>query len=41
MEFAVAEGNRNYAVEMGESLTLLSAAIHGLDEEIRRFRVRG
>lgn len=38
---AIAEGNRNYAVEMGESLTLLSAAIHGLDEEIRRFRVRG
>lgn len=38
---AIAEGNRNYAVEMGESLALLSAAIHGLDEEIRRFRVRG
>jgi methyl-accepting chemotaxis protein len=38
---AIAEGNRNYAVEMGESLTLLSGAIHGLDEEIRRFRVRG
>ncbi len=38
---AIAEGNRSYAVEMGESLTLLSAAIHGLDEEIRRFRVRG
>jgi methyl-accepting chemotaxis protein len=38
---AIAEGNRNYAVEMGESLTLLSEAIRGLDEEIRRFRVRG
>jgi methyl-accepting chemotaxis protein len=38
---AIAEGNRNYAVEMGESLMLLSEAIRGLDEEIRRFRVRG
>jgi methyl-accepting chemotaxis protein len=38
---AIAEGNRNYAVDMGESLTLLSDAIRGLDEEIRRFRVRG
>jgi hypothetical protein len=38
---AIAEGNGDYAVEMGESLTLLSQAIRGLDEEIRRFRVRG
>jgi methyl-accepting chemotaxis protein len=38
---AIAEGNGNYAMEMGESLTLLSEAIRGLDEEIRRFRVRG
>jgi methyl-accepting chemotaxis protein len=38
---AIAEGNRNYAVDMGESLKLLSDAIRGLDEEIRRFRVRG
>ena len=38
---AIAEGNGNYAIEMGESLTLLSDAIRGLDEEIRRFRVRG
>jgi methyl-accepting chemotaxis protein len=38
---AIAEGNGNYAMEMGESLTLLSDAIRGLDEEIRRFRVRG
>jgi len=37
----IAEGNGNYAMEMGESLTLLSEAIRGLDEEIRRFRVRG
>jgi methyl-accepting chemotaxis protein len=37
----IAEGNGNYAIEMGESLTLLSEAIRGLDEEIRRFRVRG
>lgn len=38
---ALAEGNGSYAVEMGESLTLLADAIRGLDEEIRRFRVRG
>jgi len=38
---AIAEGNGDYAVEMGEPLTLLSEAIRGLDEEIRRFRVRG
>ena len=38
---AIAEGNRNYAVDMSESLSLLSEAISGLDEEIRRFRVRG
>jgi methyl-accepting chemotaxis protein len=38
---AIAEGNGNYAMEMSESLTLLSEAIRGLDEEIRRFRVRG
>jgi methyl-accepting chemotaxis protein len=37
----IAEGNGNYAMEMGESLTLLSEAIRGLDEEVRRFRVRG
>ena len=36
MAFAAAS-----AMEMGESLTLLSEAIRGLDEEIRRFRVRG
>jgi methyl-accepting chemotaxis protein len=38
---AIAEGNGNYAMEMSDSLTLLSEAIRGLDEEIRRFRVRG
>jgi methyl-accepting chemotaxis protein len=37
---ALAEGSGGYAAEMGESLTLLSDAIRGLDEEIRRFRVR-
>ncbi|MEA2236891.1 MAG: hypothetical protein QOC81_1615 [Thermoanaerobaculia bacterium] len=37
---ALAEGSGNYAVEMGESLNLLSEAIRGLDEEIRRFRIR-
>jgi len=38
---AIAEGNGNHAVEMGDSITLLSQAIRALDEEIRRFRVRG
>jgi methyl-accepting chemotaxis protein len=37
---ALAEGSGNYAAEMGESLNLLSEAIRGLDEEIRRFRIR-
>jgi methyl-accepting chemotaxis protein len=37
---ALAEGSGGYAAEMSESLTLLSDAIRGLDEEIRRFRVR-
>jgi methyl-accepting chemotaxis protein len=37
----LAEGNGDYAAEMGESLMLLSDAIRSLDEEIRRFRVRG
>jgi methyl-accepting chemotaxis protein len=36
----IADGNRKEAMEMGDSLTLLSDAIRGLDEEIRRFRVR-
>jgi methyl-accepting chemotaxis protein len=36
----IAEGNRNSANEMSDSLTLLSDAIRGLDEEIRKFRVR-
>jgi methyl-accepting chemotaxis protein len=36
----IAEGNRKSANEMSESLTLLSDAIRGLDEEVRKFRVR-
>jgi methyl-accepting chemotaxis protein len=38
---AIAEGNGTHAVEMGDSITHLSQAIRSLDEEIRRFRVRG
>jgi methyl-accepting chemotaxis protein len=38
---AIAEGNRDSANEMSESLVLLSDAIRGLDEEVRKFRVRG
>jgi len=38
---AIAEGNRDSANEMSESLLLLSDAIRGLDEEVRKFRVRG
>ncbi len=37
----IAEGNRASANEMSDALTLLSDAIRGLDEEIRKFRVRG
>ena len=37
---AIAEGNRNSATEMSDSLTLLSDAIRSLDEEVRKFRVR-
>jgi methyl-accepting chemotaxis protein len=37
----IADGNRSSANEMSESLALLSDAIRSLDEEIRRFRVRG
>ena len=36
----IAEGNRISANEMSDTLTLLSDAIRGLDEEIRKFRVR-
>ena len=38
---AIAEGNRDSANEMSESLALLSDAIRGLDEEVRKFRVSG
>jgi len=38
---AIADGNRKSANEMSESLALLSDAIRGLDEEVRKFRVRG
>lgn len=37
---AIAESNRKSANEMSDSLTLLSGAIRGLDEEVRKFRVR-
>jgi methyl-accepting chemotaxis protein len=37
---AIAEGNRDSANEMNESVSLLSDAIRTLDEEVRRFRVR-
>jgi methyl-accepting chemotaxis protein len=37
----IAEGNRSSANEMSDSLTLLSEAIRGLHDEVRRFRVRG
>ena len=36
----IAEENRISANEMSDTLTLLSDAIRGLDEEIRKFRVR-
>lgn len=35
-----ADSNRRSANEMNESISLLSEAIRGLDEEIRRFRIR-
>ena len=37
---AIAESNRTSANEMSDALTLLSDAIRGLDEEVRKFRVR-
>ena len=38
---AFADENRKSASEMSDSLTLLSDAIRSLDEEARKFRVRG
>ena len=37
---AIADSNRKSANEMSESLALLSDAIRGLDEEVRKFHVR-
>lgn len=37
---AIAEGNRNSAGDMSESLALLSDAIRSLEGEVRKFRVR-
>jgi methyl-accepting chemotaxis protein len=36
----IAEANRRSAGEMNDSITLLGEAIRGLDEEVRRFRIR-
>jgi methyl-accepting chemotaxis protein len=38
---AIADSNRGSATDMNESIVLLNDAIHSLDEEIRKFRVRG
>jgi methyl-accepting chemotaxis protein len=38
---AIADENRKSVSEMSDSLTLLSDAIRSLDEEVRKFRVRG
>jgi methyl-accepting chemotaxis protein len=38
---AIADENRKSVGEMSDSLTLLSDAIRSLDEEMRKFRVRG
>ena len=37
---SIAEGNRSSANEMNDSLALLSEAIRGLDEEVRKFHIR-
>ena len=36
---AIADGNRTSANEMSDALTMLSDAIRGLEEEVRKFRV--
>ena len=36
----IADGNRQTAAEMAESLTLLNDAIRSLDDEVKKFRVR-
>ncbi len=38
---AIADGNRKSAVDMEEAVGLLNDAIRSLDEEVRKFRVRG
>jgi methyl-accepting chemotaxis protein len=38
---AISDGNRSTANDMGEAITLLNDAIRSLDEETRKFRVRG
>jgi len=38
---AIADSNRTSASDMGEAITLLNDAIRSLDEEVRKFRVRG
>lgn len=37
---AIADGNRSTVGDMGNAITLLNDAIRGLDEEVRKFRVR-
>ena len=38
---AIADSNRTSAADMNESLSLLSDAIRSLDEEVRKFKVKG
>ncbi len=38
---AIADGNRSTAGDMSNALTLLNDAIRSLDDEVRKFRVRG
>jgi methyl-accepting chemotaxis protein len=37
----IADGNRRSAAEMSRAIGLLNEAIRGLDEEVRKFKVRG
>ncbi len=38
---AIADGNRDTAGDMSEAISLLNDAIRSLDDEVRKFRVRG
>ena len=38
---AIADGNRNTAGDMSDAINLLNDAIRSLDDEVRKFRVRG